>query len=157
MAAVAGHHLAQVNIAIPLAPLESEQLAEFVANLEPVNARADLAPGFVWRLQDESGDATSFRVFDDATLVNMSVWESVQALRAFVYTDPEHLAVLRRRKEWFGSMQVYLALWWIPAGTIPSLQDAEERLRLLEQEGPGPRAFTFRAPFAPPSGEPATL
>jgi hypothetical protein len=152
----AGHHLAQVNVARPLAPLDSEQLADFVANLEPVNARADGAPGFVWRLQDEAGDATSFRVFDDSIMVNLSVWESVEALRAFVYADREHLTVLRRRREWFEDMEIYLALWWIPAGTIPTLDDVEQRLRLIESEGPGPRAFTFRTPFAPPSGEPAT-
>ena len=155
MGAADGHHLAQVNVALPLAPLESEQLAEFVAALDPVNARADAAPGFVWRLQDEGGDATGFRVLDDDRLiVNLTVWQSIEALRAFAYTDVGHVAVLRRRREWFDTMDTYLALWWIEAGSIPTLEDAEERLRLLEAHGPTPRAFTFRAPFAPPVGEP---
>ena len=154
MGGAPAHHLAQVNVARPLAPLDSEQLADFVANLEPVNARADAAPGFVWRLQDEAGDATSFRVFDDSIMVNLSVWESVEALRAFVYADREHLAVLRRRREWFGEMEPYLALWWIPAGTIPTLRDVEERLRLIEAQGPTPEAFTFRTSFAAPAGAP---
>jgi hypothetical protein len=109
---VSGHHLAQINVALPLAPLESEQLADFVAQLEPVNARADAAPGFVWRLQDEDGDATSFRVLgDERLIVNLTVWESIEALRAFAYTDASHLAVLRRRREWFDRMEIYLALW----------------------------------------------
>src|SRR4051812_30452260 len=99
MGAADGHHLAPGNVALPLAPLESEQLPEFVANLEPVNARADAADGFVWRLQDEGGDATSFRLLDDDRLiVNLTIWESIEALRAFAYTDAEHVAVLRRRR-----------------------------------------------------------
>ena len=155
MDGIDGHHLAQINVALPLAPLESEQLAGFVAQLEPVNARADAAPGFVWRLQDDDGDATSFRVHgDDRLIVNLTVWESIEALRAFAYTDAGHVAVLRRRRDWFDRMEIYLALWWIDAGTIPTLEDAEERLRLLEAHGPTQRAFTFRTQFEPPVGEP---
>jgi heme-degrading monooxygenase HmoA len=155
VSAADGHHLAQINVALPLAPLDSEQLAGFVAQLEPVNARADAAPGFVWRLQDDDGDATSFRVLgDDRLIVNLTVWESIEALRAFAYTDAEHVAVLRRRRDWFDRMENHLALWWIEAGTLPTLEDAEERLRLLEAHGPTPQAFTFRTPFAAPVAEP---
>ena len=101
------HVLAQVNIGRLVAPLDSPQLADFVAWLEPVNAVADGAPGFVWRLQTEDGDATALRVFeqdaegaDGGILINMSVWESVEALGAYVY-GPAHIAVLRRRRQWF--------------------------------------------------------
>lgn len=150
---MAEHHLAQVNIALPVAPLDSATLADFVAALDPVNATAEAAPGFVWRLQTEDGDATSVRVFDDDRLiVNMSVWESVERLADFVYRNPEHLAVLRRRKEWFARMaEAHHVLWWIPAGHRPSVAEAEERLTILRQQGPCPEAFTFRELF-PASG-----
>jgi hypothetical protein len=151
MPAGASHHLAQVNIALPLEPLESELLAPFTAALDAVNARADAAPGFVWRLQDESGDATGFRVAgDERLIVNLSVWESIEALRAFVYADAGHLAVLRRRREWFAKLDPMLALWWLPAGTLPGVAEAERRLALLERHGPTAEAFTFREAFGPP-------
>ena len=145
-----GYHLAQVNIALPKAPLDSEQLAGFVERLEPVNALADAAPGFVWRLQTDDGDATSIRAFgDDRLIVNMSVWTSVEALDAFVYRSG-HSDVLRRRREWFETMpELFTALWWIPVGTTPTIADAEERLEHLRRHGPTPRAFTLRAPFSP--------
>ena len=144
------HHLAQVNVARPLAPLDTPLLADFMAALEPVNARADAAPGFVWRLQTEDGDATALRIGDDRTLVNMSVWESLEALRAFVYDDPGHRAVMRRRREWFERLDLVLALWWVPAGHVPTIAEAEERLLLLDGRGPSPDAFTFRRHFPAP-------
>ncbi|MGZ5361671.1 MAG: DUF3291 domain-containing protein, partial [Solirubrobacterales bacterium] len=124
-----GWHLAQVNIALPVEPLDSAALAGFVAKLEPVNALADAAPGFVWRLQTEDGDATAIRAFgDDRLIVNMSVWESVNALWSFIY-DGGHLDVLRRRREWFSRVaEAHQALWWVPAGSVPSVGYAEERL-----------------------------
>jgi Domain of unknown function (DUF3291) len=148
-------YLAQVNIARPLEPLDSELLAEFVASLDLVNAVADSTPGFVWRLQAEEGNATSIPVFDDdALIVNMSVWESIEALRAFVYSTPAHLAVMRRRREWFERMEVHMALWWVPAGHLPTVAEAEERLTLLAAVGPSPDAFTFRRHFPPPEDGP---
>src|SRR3954451_152203 len=115
-------HLAQLNIALPVEPLDAPALAEFVAALEPVNAAADAAPGFVWRLQTEDGDATGVRAFgDDRLIVNLSVWESLEALRAFVYGDVTHLAVLRRRREWFDRLESFLVLWWVPAGHRPTV------------------------------------
>lgn len=146
------HDLAQVNIGVPVAPLDSAQLAGFVAALEPVNALADAAPGFVWRLQTEDGDATAVRVFnDDRLIVNMSVWASMEHLADFVYRNPEHVAVLRRRKEWFEHMaEAHQVLWWVPAGHRPSVAEAEERLTILRQRGPCPDAFTFRSPFPAP-------
>ena len=149
-------HLAQVNIGLPRAPLDSPALAEFVANLEPVNALADSAPGFVWRLQDSSGDATSIQAFADKRLIiNMSVWESVDALWDFVYSS-RHLEVMRRRREWFTRMaEVFVALWWVPAGTLPTTADARERLEHLAEHGPTPYAFTFKQRFIGPDA-PAT-
>jgi hypothetical protein len=145
---MAAQHLAQVNIATLRFPLHGPELAGFVAELEPVNALADASPGFVWRLQTEDGDATAIRPFaDDRIMVNLSVWESFEALRAFVYAT-RHLEVMRHRRRWFSRMaDPYLALWWVPAGTVPTVAEAKRRLELLARHGPGPDAFTFRAPF----------
>ncbi|HUZ54997.1 MAG TPA: DUF3291 domain-containing protein [Streptosporangiaceae bacterium] len=148
--------LAQVNIGRLRAPIDSPALAGFVAGLDPVNAAADAAPGFVWRLQTEEGNATAVRAFEwDAgdsagVIMNMSVWESVGALAGFVYSA-EHRAVLRRRREWFEQMtQAYTALWWIRSGTVPTVSDAEEKVRYLRAHGPTPLAFTLRVHFPPP-------
>jgi Domain of unknown function (DUF3291) len=143
--------LAQLNVARLVAPLESPELADFVAALEPVNAVADAAPGFIWRLQDEDGDATSLRPWGDDMIVNMSVWESVEALRSYVYA-PDHAAVLRQRRSWFepyGSAS--LVLWWIPRGHEPTLEEAKVRLDMVAADGAGPGAFTLRSPYSPPS------
>jgi Domain of unknown function (DUF3291) len=145
-----GYHLAQVNIGLPIEPVESERLRGFVEMLEPINALADAAPGFVWRLQTEDGDATAIRAFADERLImNMSVWESLETCVAFVY-GAEHAAVMRQRRKWFVPMQLYTAAWWIPAGTLPTPADAVARLDLLNQLGPTPDAFTFKRPFPPP-------
>ncbi|HSL32346.1 MAG TPA: DUF3291 domain-containing protein [Candidatus Limnocylindrales bacterium] len=144
-------HLAQVNIGVLVAPLTAPEIADFVALLDPVNAIADASPGFIWRLQSESGNATDIRPFDDdRILINMSVWRSLEELRDFVYRT-RHVDVLRRRREWFEKLaEAHLALWWLPAGRIPTTADAEERIRLLREKGPTPDAFTFRTPFGPP-------
>ncbi len=149
-------HVAQVNIAMLREPLSSPRLADFVAALEPVNALADAATGFVWRLQTEDGDATSIQAFaDDRLLVNMSVWTSIEALGDFVYRT-RHAEVMRRRREWFEQLtEVFAVLWWIPAGHIPTVAEAKERLAMLEANGPGPDAFTFRVPFAAPGTDAA--
>jgi hypothetical protein len=148
--------LAQVNIGRMLEPLDSPRLADFVAALEPVNAVADAAPGFVWRLQTEDGNATSVQAFQwdragtAGVLVNMSVWESVEALAAYVYSDA-HRQVLRRRREWFARMpEAYSALWWIPRGHIPTTDEAEGRILHLRESGPTSYAFTLREHFPPP-------
>lgn len=147
------HHLAQVNLALPKEPLDSPLLRDFVAALEPVNAAADASPGFVWRLQTEDGDATAIRAFDDDRLIiNMSVWESLEALRGFVYRSGVHLDVLRHRRDWFECMsEAHMALWWIPVGSLPSIADAEQRVCLLREHGPSQEAFTFRTHFPPPA------
>ena len=145
-------HLAQLNVARLRAPLDSPVLADFVAWLEPINALADTAPGFVWRLQTDEGDATSVRVLDDDMLiVNMSVWESVEALSAFVYRSG-HKDVFARRKEWFERVdEAYLVCWWVPVGEIPSVDEAVRRLELLRERGPSPDAFPLKSPFPAPA------
>ena len=148
-------HLAQLNIALPAEPLDSARLAAFVDRLAPVNALADVAEGFVWRLQTEDGDATAVRGFgDDRLIVNLSVWRSPAALAAFVFQG-EHVAVMRRRREWFVPMrEAYTVLWWVPAGHQPSVAEAEERLGHLRRHGPTRFAFSFRQPFPAPGGAP---
>src|SRR3954454_7918863 len=153
------HLLAQVNIARLAAPLDSVELADFVAALDPVNASADAAPGFVWRLQTEDGNATAIRAFEwDAAgsagvIVNLSVWRSIEDLGDWVYAGL-HRAVLRRRREWFRrASEATVALWWVPVGDLPSTAEAEDRVRHLRQYGPTPFAFTFRHSFAPPGGD----
>ena len=145
------YHLAQINIARMIASLTDERMAGFVTQLDRINQLADDSPGFVWRLQTEEGDATSLRVFDDPMLlVNLSLWESFEALKAYVYSS-EHRNLLRDRKLWFGRLPgAHLALWWVPAGTVPSLDDAKARLRLVDDDGPGPQAFTFSSAYPPP-------
>ena len=137
--------MAQVNIALLRAPIDSPQLESFVALLEPINRLADASPGFVWRLQTDEGDATAIRAFgDDRIIVNLTVWESIEALADYAYAS-RHADVLRRRYEWFEKMaESHLALWWIPAGTIPTVEEAERRLGLLRERGPSPEAFTMR-------------
>jgi len=150
--------LAQINFGRLLAPIDSPMIADFAAALDPVNALADAAPGFVWRLQTEDGDATAVRGFEQdavgspgGVIINMSVWESVEALAAFVYSDG-HRAILRRRREWFSRMtDVYAALWWIPRGHVPTVAEAEERVRHLRAHGPTPHTFTLKEHFPPPS------
>jgi len=140
-------HIAQVNIALPLAPVDTPLLAEFVAALDPINAIADRSPGFVWRLATEDGNATAIRPFEDERLlVNMSVWETLDDLAAFVYRSG-HTAVMRRRREWFERIAFHIALWWVPAGQLPSVSDAVVRLAHLEEHGATPYAFTFRRRF----------
>jgi Domain of unknown function (DUF3291) len=144
-------HVAQVNIALPHEPVDSPLLADFAAMLEPINALADSSPGFVWRLQDESGDATGIRAFgDDRLIVNMSVWESIEALWSFVY-ESGHLDVMRRRREWFSRLaESHQVVWWLPAGELPTVEEAERRLAALRERGPTPYAFTFKQRFEMP-------
>jgi hypothetical protein len=152
------HVIAQVNVGRLAAPLDSDQLADFVAALDPVNAAADTAPGFLWRMQTEDGNATAVAGFEaDAEgapggiLINMSVWESVESLAEYVYNDTTHRAVLRCRREWFERMtDAFTTVWWIPRGHIPTVAEAEERIRHLRAHGPSPYAFTLRSHFPAP-------
>jgi hypothetical protein len=148
---MSGHELAQLNIGVIRGPMDSPVMAEFAANLERINAVADAAPGFVWRLQTEEGDATAIRAFDDENmLVNMSVWKDIESLRRYVYHSA-HVEVMRRRREWFQPMsEAFLVLWWVPRGHRPSITEAIARLERLRAHGPGPDAFNFRHPFPQP-------
>lgn len=150
-----GWEIAQVNIALPQTPLSEPELRWFVDALAPVNAAADAAPGFRWRLQTEDGDATAIRAFDDDRLiVNLTVWASIEALADFVYRDPTHVDVLRRRRDGFRRLgEAHQALWWVRAGHRPSVAEAEDRLAHLRRHGPTPSSFTFRAPFPAPGAE----
>jgi len=143
-------HIAQVNIARMKAPLEDELMAGFVARLDEINALADRSPGFVWRLQTEAGNATYLRPYDDdRILFNLSVWETIEQLKVYVY-QTAHAELLRQRQEWFEHFDgMYLALWWVPAGHIPSVDEAKNRLSHLEQHGPSQYAFTFRKVLPP--------
>jgi hypothetical protein len=145
-------HLAQVNIARALAPIDDPLMAGFVARLDDINALADTSPGFVWRLKTDEGNATSLHPYDDERiLVNMSVWESPEQLKDFVYRTA-HAQVMRQRKNWFERFgQAYTALWWIPGGHIPTIAEAKERLAYLQLHGDSEFAFSFAHLFPAPS------
>jgi Domain of unknown function (DUF3291) len=148
---MSAYELAQLNIGIIKGPMDSAIMAEFAANLERINALADLSPGFVWRLQTEEGDATSIRPFDnESLLLNMSVWRDVESLNKYVYGSA-HVEIMRRRREWFERMrEAFLVLWWVPAGHRPSIGEAVAKLDVLRAKGPTPEAFTFRQAFPLP-------
>ena len=141
-------HLAQVNIGRAKGAPEDPIMAGFMARLNEINALADASPGFVWRLQTSEGNATYLRPYeDDRILVNMSVWESIEQLKHYVYKTM-HAEVLRQRLEWFEKFSSsYTALWWIPAGHTPSVEEAKERLAHLDAYGPTQFAFTFKNSF----------
>jgi heme-degrading monooxygenase HmoA len=143
-------HLAQFNIARIRAPLDDPQMKGFVDRLAELNALAERSSGFVWRLQTPAGDATYLRPYDDdRIIVNMSVWETVEALKQYVYKSG-HADALRQRREWFESFAgAYVTLWWVPAGHRPGLHEAKQRLTHLEAHGPSQFAFTFKQIFEP--------
>jgi hypothetical protein len=144
-------HLAQFNIARMVAPLDSEAMRPFMEGLEPLNALADRSPGFVWRLRGEGDTATDLRPYGDDVLINLSVWESLEALKAYTYHG-RHLDYLRRRRKWFAPMKErFLVLWWVPIGHLPTLQEGLRRLEHLRQYGPTHLAFTVSQVF-PPEG-----
>jgi hypothetical protein len=144
-------HLAQVNISRMKAPLDDPSMHAFVSRLAELNALADGSDGFVWRMQDGEGSGNTYlRAFDDdRIIVNMSVWESLEQLRAYTYSGP-HAEILRQRRDWFEKFErVAVALWWIPVGHIPTLDEAKARLASLDERGPTPFAFTFKTLFPP--------
>lgn len=146
-----GFHLAQLNVGILNFPLDDPRMHGFTSMLDELNKVADNAPGFVWRLiEDGTNDATALRTsLGEDVLVNMSVWESRDALWDYVYRSG-HLDMLRRRTEWFQLPKApFQVLWWIPAGHIPAVEEAVDRLELLREHGPSPSAFGFRD-FYPP-------
>jgi hypothetical protein len=143
-------HLAQVNIACMKTALDDPAMSGFVARLAEINALADRSPGFVWRLQTSAGNATYLRPYDDdRILFNLSVWETVEHLKQYVYRSM-HVELLRQRQAWFEKFAgVHIALWWIPAAHIPGVDEAKKRLAYLGTHGPTPFAFTFKNAFPP--------
>jgi len=153
---MSGYHLAEINVGRLRAPVDHPMIADFVANLDRINAMADGQPGFVWRLQGEGNNATDIQPKPDEPLfaINMSVWTDPDALAAFVYRTA-HVEVMRRRREWFEAMDVYMCLWWIPAGHVPTVEEGMAKLARFEAHGPTPDAFSFRVPYPAPDGQPA--
>lgn len=151
------YHVAQLNIATLVAPLGDPRVAEFEAAIERVNALGDRSPGWVWRLQTEDGDATSIRAFPDPrTIVNLTVWASIAELKAFAYRT-DHGEFVRRRREWFEPGGTTLAIWWVRAGELPTIEEARRRLEFLDRFGRSPYAFTFVSPPAPFVLDPSPL
>lgn len=151
---MSGHwHIAQINVGRLAAPKGDPAVQPFFDALDAVNALADASPGFVWRLRDEGGNATAIQVTADPLFIlSMSVWSDPDALFAFVYRSA-HTPVMARRREYFGRFDgAYQALWWIPAGMIPTINDGLSRLWQLDRFGPTAHAFTFKARFPAPDG-----
>jgi hypothetical protein len=144
------YNIAQINVGRIRAELDDPIMAGFVNRLNEINALADASPGFVWRLQTDAGNATYFRPFGDArTLLNMSVWKDIESLRHYVY-NTAHRELLRQRLDWFEKFdRVYIALWWVPEGHIPGIEEAKRRLDHLDTYGPTQFAFTFKTVFEP--------
>jgi Domain of unknown function (DUF3291) len=147
-------HLAQLNVGRLRAPIDDPIIDDFRMNLARINSLAEASPGYVWRLQDDSGDATSIKPFDDdLEIINLTVWQSVEALADFTYRS-SHVELLRRRREFFEApSQPILCLWWVTEGTVPTVEEAIDRLEHLRAHGPSPRAFTFRHRFEPGSDD----
>lgn len=145
------YQLAQLNVGRAVAPLEDPRMAGFMTRLDEVNRLAERSPGFAWRLQSEAGNATDIKVSDDPRfIVNLSLWGSPEDLFRFTYGS-DHKTLFARRFEWFErSSGPSLVLWWQPTGTLPAIDHALGRLRLLATKGPTPEAFTFKVRFPPP-------
>ena len=146
---MAEYHLAQLNIAKSKADMDDPLMAGFADNLDRINALAEQSEGFQWRLKDDSGNATNIDVFmDPRVLINLSVWDSLESLQAFVY-QTEHAEFLKRRKQWFLKLdKMHTVLWWVPAGHQPTTTEALQRLTRLRRDGDGPQAFSFRQTFS---------
>jgi heme-degrading monooxygenase HmoA len=143
-------HIAQINVARFRVDRASPENAAFEAALDEVNALAEAAPGFVWRMIGEGENVDGAVFGDDRLTINLTVWRSVDHLAAFAYRQPTHRAVMRRRREWFVEMPAYLALWWVRAGSIPTLQEGKAKLYLIARLGPTAEAFDFRTLFPHP-------
>jgi hypothetical protein len=157
---MADWHLAQINVGRLIAPPSSPVVAEFVNALDRINAIADASPGFIWRLQSDSGNALDIVVTDDPQMaVNMSVWTDAEALFAYVYRSA-HTPFMAQRKSWFERFPGhYQALWWVPAGTIPTVDEGLSRLWRLDRFGPSLHAFTFKSQYPAPgeAGDPRDM
>ena len=145
------YHIAQINTGRILYETDDERMADFMDNLDRINSLAERSEGFVWRLKDDTNNATNIRVFDDPFLLqNISVWESVEALEAFTYRTV-HKQFLDRREEWFhDDAEFHIALWWIENDRFPTAEEGREKVEYLQMNGPSPLAFTFQKRFPPP-------
>jgi hypothetical protein len=147
-------HLAQINVAkIVGEDITDPVMQKFVDQLDEINGLAEGSPGFVWRLKDESNNATNLNPYNDQRIiVNISVWQTLDDLLKFVYHG-RHAEVLRSRREWFVSFgEAYTALWYVPVGKVPTVEESMVRLKSLQDSGPTPFAFDFKTKFpAPPS------
>lgn len=146
------YHLAQINIAKLLEPIDSPLLEDFVRDLDRVNEIAEKSKGFVWRLKEDNGNATNINPFDDSSLIiNISVWESIEDLKSFVYYSG-HIEVFIKRAKWFEKMKTpHMALWWIKAGENPTAEDAKNKLLELESNGDTEASFSFKKIFDTPN------
>ena len=147
-----GWHLAQINIGKMVAPEGDPRVQPFFDALDRVNALAEASPGFVWRLTGDGNNATDIQATaDPLLLINMSVWDDAESLFAFVYRS-SHTEVMVRRREFFEKFDgSYQALWWVPAGSIPMINDGLSRLWHLDRFGPTACAFTFKSRFHAPN------
>jgi len=146
------YHLAELNIAEALHPMDDARMDGFTSRINAINAMSDRADGFVWRLVDDDPDtdgALDFRPFlNPNMLVNMSVWQDVQSLYQFVYKTV-HAKLISDRKDWFSLLRSHsTVLWWIEAGTVPTIEEAKAKLEQLDKTGPSPDAFTFANTFS---------
>ena len=150
-----GFHLAQINVGRFLQPVDHPQIADFMNNLDRINALAEEQPGFVWRLVGEGNNATDIQPKPDDPLfaINMSVWTDLDALAGFVYRTA-HRDIMRRRRAWFEAMDVFQTLWWVPVGHTPSIAEGLEKLAVFERLGPTAEAFSFRHPVPAPDQTP---
>jgi hypothetical protein len=148
---IGAYQIAQLNIARAVAPLDHPRMAGFMARLDNVNVLAERSRGFVWRLQGESGNNTDLKVdADPRVILNLTVWESPEALFEFTYRSA-HKGVFARRFDWFERWTgPSVVLWWLLAGATPTVDEALRRLRLLAEHGPTPEAFTFKHRFPMP-------
>jgi hypothetical protein len=144
------YHLAEVNIGRILGPMDSPVMEEFSANLNRINALAEGSEGFIWRLKDDSNNASSIPVTEDRFLIlNLSVWRNIDDLFAYTYRTA-HAEYVRRRAEWFERLkEMHMAFWYIPAGHIPTVEEAMDRIARIREQGPSPYAFSFKRRFTP--------
>ncbi len=147
------YFIAEINIAkMKGVDINDPIMKEFVENLDAVNQIAEKSEGFVWRLKDENNNATILNPYNDETIIiNVSVWKSIETLENFMYRT-FHSDFLKRRKEWFLTYgSAHTAMWWIPEGHIPTMQEAVDKLSFLQTNGPSPNSFDFRHKFPAPS------
>jgi len=145
------HVIVQLNIAKAMYPLESDEMSGFTDNLDRINQLAETSEGFIWRLQTEDGDATGIKDFGEDYIVNMSIWEDIPSLHNYVYRTA-HTKIMAQKKQWFEHLNhAYSVLWWVKRGYIPNMEEAKEKIRLLDEKGPTPHAFTFKQSFPAPS------